>query len=476
MSLHPANNTRTTKLVESEAEIASLQLHLKEILEAQSFRGSQRSAQFLRYIVEQALAGRLDSLKERLIGVELFGRLPSYDTGNDAIVRVTASDVRKRLQQYYHRCASGSSIRIVLPLGTYVPELYYESHDHELLASDPISDRASAQFTSTDPSSTIQTAVETINTSSLESHMGTLSESATVPSTRRSRCNLTKIAIALIVLLVLLTGGYGWHRFHSGDTPVNPLAAFFNSPHTIYLITSDPDIAEMQQLTGTEVSVSDYANHRVFSSTIEMTPEMRYFRDSFMRTDKAAAVDAQIAVHIGELAQSHANRIMVRTARSIQMSDLQSDNNFILLGSPRSNPWSSLFSDQLDFQFSYDKNIGQEIIRNIHPRLKEASSYIPTAMSGATGKTYAIIALVRNFNQTAQILLIAGADAEGTEAAGKIVTNGAKLAAALQHCNPSSQGTLQRFQLLVGLNTMAGIPRNESIEACHTLPLSSTAP
>jgi hypothetical protein len=475
MSLHSTNNTRTAKLVESEAAILSIQQHLKEILEAQSFRGSQRSAQFLRYIVEQALAGHLDSLKERLIGVELFGRLPSYDTGNDAIVRVTASDVRKRLQQYYDKCTSGSNIRIALPLGTYVPEFHYEPRDLEPDASNIVSGRASTQFTSTEPSSTIQAAVEASGAPSLESHIERISNSAPFHPAR-SRLRLTKVAIALIVLLNLLAWGYAWRRFQSRGARSNPLSAFFNSPHPIYLITSDPDIAEMQQLTGTEVSVSDYANHRVFSSAIEMTPEMRYFRDSFMRTDKAAAVDAQIAVHIGELAQAHANRIMVRTARSIQMSDLQSDNNFILLGSPRSNPWSSLFSDQLDFEFSYDKNIGQEIIRNIHPHSEEASSYIPTAMSRATGTTYAIIALVRNFNQNARILLIAGADAEGTEAAGKIVTNGAKLAAALQHCNPSSQGTLQRFELLVKLNTMAGIPRNESVEACHILPFSSTTP
>jgi hypothetical protein len=97
-------------------------------------------------------------------------------------------------------------------------------------------------------------------------------------------------------------------------------------------------------------------------------------------------------------------------------------------------------------------------------------------MSRATGKTYAIIALVRNFNQNAQVLLIAGADAEGTEAAGKIVTNGKRLAAALQHCDSSPQNNLQQFELLVKLNTMAGIPRNESVEACHTLAFSPRVP
>jgi hypothetical protein len=80
-------------------EIAPLQDHLKEVLEGDAFRGSHRSGQFLKHIVDKAIAGHFDSLKERVIGIEVFGRSPSYDTGTDAIVRVTASDVRKRPQR-----------------------------------------------------------------------------------------------------------------------------------------------------------------------------------------------------------------------------------------------------------------------------------------------------------------------------------------------------------------------------------------
>src|SRR5580692_9313280 len=113
-------------LAESETSIALLRDHLREILNGEAFRGSPRSAQFLTYIVDQALAGRFDSLKERMIGIELFGRSPSYDTSEDAIVRVTASDVRKRLLQHYGKYGSASEFRITLPLGTYIPDISYE--------------------------------------------------------------------------------------------------------------------------------------------------------------------------------------------------------------------------------------------------------------------------------------------------------------------------------------------------------------
>jgi hypothetical protein len=61
-------------------------------------------------------------LKERTIGVEVFGRPPTYDPGNDSTVRVKAGEVRKRLQMYYSGSGAGSEIHIDLPAGGYTPE------------------------------------------------------------------------------------------------------------------------------------------------------------------------------------------------------------------------------------------------------------------------------------------------------------------------------------------------------------------
>jgi hypothetical protein len=120
------NGDRTSeiaRIVGTEKNVTSLHSHLKEITDGAAFKGSHRSAQFLKYIVEQAIAGHFEALRERAIGIELFGRSPSYDTGEDAIVRVTASEVRKRLLQHYGASGPGSEFRISLPAGSYVPEI-----------------------------------------------------------------------------------------------------------------------------------------------------------------------------------------------------------------------------------------------------------------------------------------------------------------------------------------------------------------
>ncbi len=103
--------------------------HLKEVLASHVFAASKRTQDFLELIVTHALEGEFDQLRERMIGAEMFGRPLSYDTGSDSIVRVKATDVRKKLAQYYAETKEEPPIRIELPSGSYVPRFHFE-HPH----------------------------------------------------------------------------------------------------------------------------------------------------------------------------------------------------------------------------------------------------------------------------------------------------------------------------------------------------------
>ena len=70
----------------------------------------------------------LDLLKERTIGIDVFGRSTSYEPSDDATVRVKAGDVRKRLSIYYAEQGARDPVRIELPAGTYVPEFRRADH------------------------------------------------------------------------------------------------------------------------------------------------------------------------------------------------------------------------------------------------------------------------------------------------------------------------------------------------------------
>jgi hypothetical protein len=104
------------------ASPAEIREELSRVLASQEFRSSNRSKEFLRYVVENTLAGHGDTLKERTIGIDVYGRPASYDPADDATVRVKAGEVRKRLDRYYSAEGRAARLRIELPAGTYTPE------------------------------------------------------------------------------------------------------------------------------------------------------------------------------------------------------------------------------------------------------------------------------------------------------------------------------------------------------------------
>jgi len=102
-------------------------VELTQIQSSHAFCNSARSKEFLSYVVEQALAGQTEFLKERSIGVNLFHRVPTYDTGEDPIVRVKAGEVRRRLAEYYAAGERVPELQIELPVGTYIPKFRWRT-------------------------------------------------------------------------------------------------------------------------------------------------------------------------------------------------------------------------------------------------------------------------------------------------------------------------------------------------------------
>jgi len=113
----------------SAEQIGLVRQHLKELAASHAFAGSKRTQDFLHLIVEHALQGEVDSLRERMIGAEMFGRPIGYDTGNDSVVRVKATDLRRKLAEYYLETREKSPVRIELPRGSYVPKFIFEPPD-----------------------------------------------------------------------------------------------------------------------------------------------------------------------------------------------------------------------------------------------------------------------------------------------------------------------------------------------------------
>src|SRR5689334_21239133 len=231
MSARVEHEAAVAKIVQFSGNAEAIGRHLARILESQSFKGSRRSQEFLRYVVEKSLCGDFHEIKERILGVEIFGRPVNYDTSADAIVRVTANDVRKRLLRYYESEGANSDIRIDLPAGSYLPEF------RQAGAASPA---PAAPLTTED--------------------LGTAPEA---DSDRKARTRL--ILYVAAALLVGVGAGLALARKGGAHPPklVAPWTAIFQTGVPAQVVYCDTSIEMLQEYLHTSISLSDYANRRL---------------------------------------------------------------------------------------------------------------------------------------------------------------------------------------------------------------------
>ena len=121
----------------AEAGSDAIREQLDRILTSPVFRNSRRNSSLLRHVVERALEGRTEELKERNIGIDVFSRAADYDTNSDHVVRSVAGEVRRRLAQYYMEPGRESEARIDLVAGSYVPQFRLPPEKHSLAPTAP---------------------------------------------------------------------------------------------------------------------------------------------------------------------------------------------------------------------------------------------------------------------------------------------------------------------------------------------------
>jgi hypothetical protein len=249
-----------------------------------------------------------------------------------------------------------------------------------------------------------------------------------------------------------------------------PWATLFDGSRPVLIVASDPNIEEIQRIAHSSLSLSDYANQSYLPPGASgLSPSQIGFMKEILRGNKISAFDGSIIANLASLMTPGHSRPLVKAARNFRVKDIQTDDNLVFLGSPRSNPWTSMFDSVLDFQFAFDAQTQREFIRNVHPGKGESNEYVPTAGGFDTGDSFAIISVFHNPGYGGSVLIIAGASGEGTEAAGDLVADPARWAGILRSCRITQDASRQSLQVLLHLETMAGSPRTVNTVACHLL-------
>jgi len=343
------------------------------ILASPVFRNSRRISSLLKHVVDRALEGRAEELKERTIGVDVFGRAADYDTTSDHVVRSVAGEVRRRLAQYYMEPGRETEVRIELQAGSYIPQFRRPAERFSL--SPPQLD---APLRAPDP-----------------------------PARKWLRELLRRryVAIAACVLALSVLAPVLVIRLGGGATALDKFwAPFLASPSPAMLCFGG----------GGQTSPNSEANLALSISEYEHLPFRR------MHTLDAIAV-ADLA---GLLQASKKPYRIANRARSTSFRDLQS-GPFILVGG-MNNEWTLRLTSGLRFSFERQTN-GARVQDKQNPTNTGWGVDLTTPLS-QFNRDYAIVSRVRDPKTEQPVVIVAGIGSWGTLAAGEFVTNPEHLA------------------------------------------------
>jgi hypothetical protein len=449
-----------------ESTKPAILLELERVLGSQAFRSSDRSRQFLAYVVHNSLAGQTDNLKERSIGVAVYHRKADYATGEDPVVRISAGEVRKRLEQYYGSAPPDTTLRIEIPRGSYAPEFHWNSKLSAASISDPGPLAADGQ-PAAQPGSAGTLSIAAVPSASRE---------ATKPSENIRGTNFRLLmAIALIGTLTLgclllwlqlraLHHSVSEWRYKPATRAL--WAGFLDSSQDTDVVTEDSSYLLLQSISKQRFSLQDYLNQDYVSQILRNSSgDLGTALNLIATKDLGRADDIKLVQRIVAL-DPLGSKLHTYSARTYTPA-LASAHNMIVVGGELSNPWAELFDNRMNFiSDSRSVNPGQTVIRNRTPAAGEQEVYGPLSSEKPTVE-YCSIAYLPTPNHSGRILAIEGTSWVATDAGVEFLLSEDQLAALLKKIHSSE---FPYFNVLLKTTKVANTPLDTTIEAYRTYP------
>jgi hypothetical protein len=363
----------------SDAEKAAIMEQLERLLQDPCFNLSKRYPSFLRFVVNNTLNGAIDSLKERVIGVEVFGRSPDYDSTQDPIVRVTAAEIRKRLLRYYQDPQHKSEIRLLLPAGTYVPHFDFPDDGSGAAPYDQHLSRIESQAQSTDTT---------------QAHPDTANTAADAPKKPR---NLIRIGIALALLVALAAAITLW-RYHQPTLIESFWAPALESSKPVLFCIADQSIYANQPVSemAPPPNQNSSENHMMFLAADDTVPMVNYI--SMMR--------------------SKVHPFHVQVQAQTTFTDL-GQGPTVLIGA-FDNKWTLFLTEPLRFHFANDPGLKQLWIEDRQfPNKRDWR--MDENLPDNSKKDYGLVARFLDPNTKQIAIVVAGLGHNGTTAAGDFI-------------------------------------------------------
>jgi hypothetical protein len=439
---------------------------LERILQSRTLQGSENLKSFLKYVTLKSIEESTDQLKEYTIATEVFGRNNNFSPRSDSVVRVQASRLRHKLQEYYTTEGKSDRILIELPKGHYNPVF-------SLIEG--VSESESA------PELLRQTGYAQPQVTSLPAVESTAFSSKTRIWAKVFAAAIVLLAGACVLLAISNINLRSQVREVTSQNKVEKFGLvwepFFRNDDQSLLVLSNPVVYRFTNPKDTDV---------VLKNSVSLTSEQAKYvteasGDKFMirhsagrlvlSTDEYTGMGEAIGLaRITNLFRSADRGALLKQSRTVSPEDLR-NNNVILLGSVWVNEWSGKLPIKEDFTYTSTATIG-----NLNPQPGEETEYSPKFdANGKLIEDYGLITVKPNFLFRNTVMVLAGIHSEGTEAAAEYVTNPdylRNLSDRLRQLSDASSPP-KYYQALLKVAVDNGMPTTISLVTVHELKAQS---
>ena len=421
---------------------------IERVAASEHFRRSARLRDFLLYVGNQSLKNGHADINEQDVGAHVFGRSPSYDRSQDNIVRVNATELRKRIDTYFATEGAHETLILEIPRGGYKPLFHRRV---------PVADEQPAP-----PREQLTPALPT-----------TIEDSPVAPASPRST---THFFWAAACLLLAATCIYLFQQNRTMRTATSPLEGkpalasfwgdFLRFHRQTDVILPDDSLSLIEDLVGHPISLGDYLN-RNFMRQIEqsnLSPERKYDLDQVFSHNLVTFGGVRAAQEA--LAFIPASSSTNLTLSRYYVADEIKKNNVIIIGGKKANPWVHLFEDRMNFVTDFDYVQSGAFVSNLKPKPGEQSTYGVSYDSNAL-VGYSVITYLPNPSHTGNAVILAGTDSDATDAAAEFLTSEENME---KFQNTLHVKTLPYFEVLLKTSRLSGTSLNAELIAYRTYP------
>ena len=425
------------------------------VVASSHFRRASRLRDFLLFVGQRAMQKGHTPIHEQEIGAAVFERPEVYDTSVDNIVRVNATELRKRLELYFSTEGAHEPVVIEMARGSYTLQFRQRPIVVEPFEPPP---PPSPESTTHRPKHQDVTQA--------------------VAAGRSQPAGWLSPAIAIFFLLA--SAFLLWQNvrlqhdlspWRSGSALRSFWSEFLGNGQEVDVVLADTSFALAEDMEGRSIPLTSYLNYdyKRFDNLPTLSADKRDDIQIALDRNNGSVGDYIVAQRI--IALDHAtNALKLKFAREYSSEAIKT-NSVVLIGSRQSNPWVELFGNRMNFSMDYDPVHHQSSIRNRQPRQGEESVYI---RSGGTSRNegLSLISFMPDLSGTGSALIIQGTDSQATRAAGEFVTNDTTLADFLQRIKATR---FPYFEILLKNSQLTGTPLRSQILAYRIYPRTGEA-